>query len=104
MNRKNCFIPSEKIKFYLLNPEGKHFHEFFDVGYSEYTCKSLKIDLENQFNMDNSCDYRESYDGAITFSVFMMLGIMKKRRFRTVWQLDYPNAVPRLITAYREDE
>lgn len=104
MNRNNCFIPNEKIELYLLNPDGKHFSEFYDVGYSEYTYKSLKKDIENQFDIDYSCDYRESYDGAMTFSVFMMLGVMKKKRFRTVWQLDYVDAVPRLVTAYREDE
>ncbi len=104
MYKRHCYIPNEKIELYLLNPEKKHFFEFYSVGYTAHSCEILKRDLEKQFSMEYSCDYRESYDGSISFSVFMMLGITMKKRFRTVWQIDYTDAAPRFITAYREDE
>lgn len=37
------------------------------------------------------------------FSIFMQLGVKKKKRFRSVWQKDTPESEPRLITAHRED-
>ncbi len=32
------------------------------------------------------------------------LGGTKLKRFRTVWQKDTKDSIPRIITAYREDE
>ena len=38
------------------------------------------------------------------FSIFTELGVDKKKRFRTVWQKDTSESVPRIITVHREDE
>ncbi len=51
MNKRHCYIPNEKIELYLLNPEKKHFFEFYSVGYTAHSCEILKRDLEKQFSM-----------------------------------------------------
>ena len=97
-------IKDEKISEYLLKPGAKHAAEFFDAGYFADDRQLLNSDIYEQFDESRKTDARVLDDGTERFSVFMMLGKGKKKRFRTVWQKDRGTEKPRLITAYREDK
>lgn len=102
MANLRCMIPDQKIKGYLLNPRSIHAAEFFNVGYSEKSAGQLKRDIERQYSFEKATDFQIGHENSEKFSIFMILGIKEKKRFRTVWQKDSPDAVPRLITVYRE--
>ena len=102
-DNSRCIIPYHKIKEYLLNPEKCHAAEFFNVGYSVRSIERLKSDIENQYDYNNAVDFKEGYGGSMKFSIIMILGVKGKKKFRSVWQKDDKDAVPRLITVYRED-
>lgn len=95
-------IADKKITQFCLKPGGKHANEFFDVGYETTDFEQLKADILAQTN-NEKVDIHIDDNNVEKFSIFMMLGKTKKKRFRTVWQKDTPNSKPRLITAHRED-
>lgn len=43
-------------------------------------------------------------EGVTTFNMYMMLGVNKKEKFRTGWQIDAGEETPRIITAFRNDK
>ena len=96
-------IPPDKINKFLLNPGAKHSKEFFDVGYKESDYELLVNDLLNGFSNGEIVDRIVFSNDVERFSIFMQLGVKKKKRFRSVWQKDTPESEPRLITAHRED-
>ena len=96
-------MPERKISEFLLKPGAKHAKEFFDVGYQKDDIERLHHDIEEKFDEAKATDFLVLPDGAVTFSVFMELGIIKRRSFRTVWRRDRPEAKPKFVTAYRED-
>ncbi len=101
---KECTIHPDKINRFFLQPGAKHSQEFFDVGYTKNDFEKLQEDLLNGFDYRKATDKKKSDNGSEKFSIFMELGVDKKKSFRTVWQKDTPNSVPRIITAHREDE
>ncbi|WP_425531034.1 DUF6883 domain-containing protein [Ruminococcus champanellensis] len=103
-SNKQCVIHENKINKFFLSPGAKHAQEFFDVGYSPDDFDALNHDLVDGFDYNQAMDKRVFDNGVEKFSVFMLLGKgEQKKRFRTVWQKDTPNSVPRIITAHRED-
>ena len=90
------------IKEFLLKPGAIHANEFFDVGYTVDDVEKLNHDIEVHFDLSFAFDKVSFPDGREKFSIFMSLGVAKKRRFRTVWQKDTPTSKPRFITAHRE--
>ena len=96
-------IPPDKINKFLLKPGAKHSKEFFDVGYKESDYELLVNDLLNGFSNGEIVDRIVFSNDVERFSIFMQLGVKKKKRFRSVWQKDTPESEPRLITAHRED-
>ncbi|MBQ7724964.1 MAG: hypothetical protein IJT63_05065 [Lachnospiraceae bacterium] len=103
MSNDKCFISYVKIREYLLNPAKKHAAEFFNVGYSVKNVERLKRDIENQFDFSKAVDFQKGYEDSEKFSIMMILGIKNRKRFRSVWQKDDPDSIPRLITVFRED-
>ena len=102
-NRKKVVIPDPKIDSFFLKPGAKHAKEFFDVGYTEQSGKRLRNDILAQYDENKAVDKRVLTDGAERFSIFMELGTGQRRKtFRTVWQKDSADALPRLITGHRE--
>lgn len=101
---KQCEIAPDKINKFLLKPGAKHSKEFFDVGYKETDFERLNKELRECFDYKKAVDKIILDNGAEKFSIFVELGVTKKKRFRTVWQKDNQNSIPRLITAHREDE
>ena len=97
-------IPSDKVNNFFLKPKAKHAEEFFSVGYTKDDGEILSKHLREGFDYSKAVDKRTGDDGSERFSVFMDLGVDKKRRFRIVWQKDTPNSKPRLITGHREDD
>ena len=95
-------MPRAKIKDYLLKPGSRHAQEFFDVGYTPFDVEKLNRDIDTLFDASRITDKRSSEGGKERFSIFMELGVSVKKRFRTVWQKDTPDAKPRFITAHRE--
>ena len=104
IENNKCDIAPDKINKFFLKPGAKHSKEFFDVGYRETDYERLDKDLRNCFDYKKAVDEIKSDNGVEKFSIFAELGIDKKKRFRTVWQKDTPDSIPRIITAHREDE
>lgn len=98
-------IAPAKIKKFLLLPGAKHSEEFFDVGYKPNDYEKLFDDIARNFDLKNKVDVKPN-DTAHkdSFSIFMKLGVTKKKNFRTVWEQSRKSgSKPRLITAHRED-
>lgn len=101
---KKCEIAPDKINKFFLKPNAKHSREFFDVGYKPTDFELLNKDLKACFDYSKAVDKVVSDNGVERFSIFTELGVNEKKRFRTVWQKDTPESIPRIITAHREDE
>lgn len=99
-----CIISKDKISKYFLKSGAKHSQEFFDVGYTKDDFERLSKDLLECFDYEKAVDVMIDEKGIEKFSIFTELGINKKKRFRTVWQKDTPDSLPRIITAHREDK
>ena len=97
-----CITTPKKYTGYFLKPEAEHADEFFSVGYTTDDPLRLWYDMVLQFDMDKAVDFITNTKGEEKFSIFMVLGVNKKRVFRTVWQKDTPDSIPRIITAHRE--
>lgn len=97
-------IEDKKIVGYLLNPEKTHYKDFIDIGYSKDNPQELYDDIVSNFNETKAVNHRINYDEYDTYSVFMELGVDKKARFRTVWEIKNKGDRPRLVSAHREDE
>lgn len=97
-------VPHTKIEDYLLNPTKPHFKEFIDVGYMRGEGEKIFKDLESGFDINNATNFICYPDGAKEFVIYMLLGITKKRTFRTVWRIDKLSTLPRFITAFRDKE
>lgn len=96
-------IDDNKINNFLLKPGSKHSAEFYDVGYEVGDGELLKNDILSQITND-IVDVKVDDKNTEKFSIFMLLGKTKKKRFRTVWQKDTPDSKPRLITSHREGD
>lgn len=103
INNRKCEIHLNKVQNFFLKPDAKHSKEFFDVGYTPDDVDRLTSDLEACFDYSKAVDKSVSETGVEKFSIFTELGVTKKKRFRTVWQKDTADSVPRIITAHRED-
>ncbi len=99
---KECFIHDDKINKFFLLPGTKHSIDFFDVGYTTFDGDKLKKDIADNFSYDKAVE-KKMINGSERFNIYMNLGITKIKRFRTVWQKDEPDSIPRIITAYRKD-
>lgn len=104
IKNKECEIAPDKINKFFLKPNAKHSKEFFDVGYKPTDFELLDKDLKASFDYSKAVDKVVLDNGVEKFSIFTELGVDKKKRFRTVWQKDTPESIPRIITAHREDE
>ena len=102
--KEKVTIHPNKVNEFFLKPGAKHAEDFFNVGYSKDDPDTLIKDLIEGFDYSKAEDIMFDSDGVEKFSVFMNLGVHKRRRFRTVWQKDSPNSLPRIITAHREDD
>lgn len=102
---EKCIIQRNKIVMYLLKPGAKHYDEFVSVGYSSQNPRKLAEDIIAAFDIDNVEGKRNTQHGT-SFNVHMLLGVNVKKRFNTAWQIDNNSdkKIPRLISAYREDE
>ena len=99
-----CELTQKKISHYMLEEGKKHYREFFNVGYTEENSLLLKYDIAKQYDMKKAFDFGTGYkEPNVTFSIFMDLGVTKKKRFRTVWQIDKPGDIPRIISCHEED-
>lgn len=87
-----------------MKPNAKHSKKFFDVGYKPTDFELLDKDLKASFDYSKAVDKVILDNGVEKFSIFTELGVDRKKRFRTVWQKDTPESIPRIITAHREDE
>ncbi len=99
---RECFIPDAKVECYLLKEGTKHFIEFSNVGYTRSDGERLKSDIAENFDYSKAVE-KKTVEGSERFNVYMDLGVGKTKRFRTVWQKDTPDSIPRFITAYRKD-
>lgn len=96
-------IEDSKISDFFLKPNAKHSQDFFGVGYSSDDSELLRNDLLAALEGGKRVDETTTKHGK-RFSVFCELGITQKKRFRTVWQIENSNGIPRIITAHREDD
>ena len=101
-SNKGFIIHQDKIKKFMLKPGAKHYQEFYDVGYRSGEAQLLAMQIEEGYDESKAVDWIEHPGGIKKFSIFMPLGFDGGKRFRTVWQKDTPDSIPRLITAHRE--
>jgi len=99
-----CLTTLLKYTGYFLKSGTDHAEEFFNVGYTQDNPLQLRYDMAQQFDMEKAVEETVNKKGEKKFSIFMDLGVTKKKRFRTVWQIDQNSDKPRIITAYRENE
>nr|WP_304738760.1 DUF6883 domain-containing protein [Dubosiella newyorkensis] len=83
----------------MLKEGAKHAKEFFDVGYSQENWRQLENDILEQV-VKSSYDRKKTEYGK-RFSVNMMLGVEKKKKFQVVWSQDVGEDKIRLITTHR---
>lgn len=100
-NANNATIADGKITNWLLSPDKKHYQDFVDVGYSKDKPERLRKDLLNGIKNNEAMEHETNEHGEKTYNVDMLLGVTKKRKFRTGWQIDKGSAVPRLVTAFK---
>ncbi len=100
-NAGKAIIAEAKITKYLLDPTRVHYKEFVAVGYSKNNPEQLTKDLSEGLKGNVAVAFEANEHGDRTFNVDMMLGVTRKARFRTAWQIDKGNNVPRFITAFR---
>ena len=101
--RPICVIDDKKIDRFCLLPGAKHADDFFNAGYKPGDTELLRKNISDSFDNNKAVDRYISSDNVEKFSIFMELGVTKKKRFRTVWQKDTPDSTARFITAHRED-
>lgn len=104
MENAPCVTTPLKYTGYFLKPEAEHSEDFFYVGYTQDNPLQLRYDIAQQFDMEKAVENTINKRGEEKFSIFMNLGVTKKRRFRTVWQIDPNSDKPRIITAHREND
>lgn len=100
-NAERAIIADGKITQYLLDPAKKHYSEFTAVGYSKDNPNRLKQDLLDGLRKSPAKVYSANAHGSRAFEVDMMLGVTRKEKFRTGWQIDNGTDCPRFITAHR---
>lgn len=100
-NADKATIADSKITKYLLDPAKPHYAEFVAVGYSKDDPERLKRDLLEGLSNSGAKAYEANSNGDRSFVSSMMLGVTRKAKFRTVWQIDEGSNSPRFITAYR---
>ena len=74
------------------------------MGYTKNDTVRLYKDIERQYDIKNATGFRQNANGSIGYSIYMDLGIIKKRTFCTAWIIDEDGATPRLTSAYRRDK
>lgn len=104
VNNAPCETTPKKISEYFLNPAQKHSQEFFDVGYTKEDGLKLRYDIAKQFDVSKAVNREVMDNGVVRFNIYMNLGTKKTKRFRTCWRMDSESSVPRIITAFRENE
>ncbi len=100
-NADRAIIADSKITKYLLDPTKAHYREFTAVGYSKNNPERLRDDLLEGIKESSALAFDANEHGNRTFNVDMMLGVTRKARFRTAWQIDKEKDFPRFITAFR---
>lgn len=103
-NYSKATIADAKITKYCLDPSKAHYKEFIDVGYSKDNPEQLKNDLLKGLSENEAESTFPNEHGNRSFTVYMKLGITKKRTFKAVWQIDEGTNYPRFVTAYRNDK
>ena len=89
-----------KFSSYCLKDGTEHAKEFFDVGYKPTDADWLFRDIESNFDLSKKIDSQPKGKNGERFSIPMRLGVTNESLFRTVWQKDGPEEIPRFITAY----
>lgn len=100
-NASKATIADSKITRWLLDPAKKHYQEFAAVGYSENNPEILRNDLLRGIKESTAMAFEMNEHGDRIFNVDMFLGVDRKERFRTSWQIDKGKKYPRFITAFR---
>jgi hypothetical protein len=103
-NYQRAVIVAEKLKNYLLHPiKSKGKVEFFNsLGYRMQNFRRLKSDIQKGLKNNPAVpreDEKVNKYGHKAYSVNMVLGIDKKARVVTGWQIDKGDNKPRFITA-----
>lgn len=104
INSAPCLTTPNKYINYFLKEGTSHAAEFFGVGYTKENPLQLRYDMARQFDMAKAVEFSTNERGEEKFNIYMELGVTKTRRFRTCWQKDTPDSIPRIITAFRNDE
>lgn len=103
-NYQRAVIVAEKLKNYLLHPiksKGKAGF-FYSLGYRMQNFRRLKSDIQEGLKHNPATQRiteKTNKYGHKAYNVDMVLGIDKKARVVTAWQIDKGDNQPRFITA-----
>ncbi|MGI6206232.1 MAG: DUF6883 domain-containing protein [Anaerovoracaceae bacterium] len=101
-NAEKAVIPNSKIPDFLLKEGAKHSKEFYDVGYTENDSELLYNDIIKGINRARAQKKSGKYYGnRDRYSVIILLGKTKKKKFVTIWQMI--DDIPTFVTAHRID-
>lgn len=94
-------IADEKISRFCLLPGAKHWEEFKNVGFTPNDSDLLKEQIRSIIDVGERVELAVKGDN-IKFAVYGELGVSKKRRFCTAWQIDAGTDHARFISAYQK--
>ena len=100
-NYKGAYIPSNKLKNYLLNPtkDPCKSKAFKALGYNMKNADRLEADILDGLKHNSGATFTPNKFGTPA-EVVMTLGITKQVKVRTAWMYDTGSNKPRFITAY----
>ncbi len=102
-NRQRAIITGSKIKNYILDPvksNGKYKY-FNELGYTVKNADRLVLDIRKGLRENKAHKYEKNKYGNRAYEVVMTLGMRKKGKILTAWQIDKGSNIPRFITAYK---
>ena len=107
-NAETAFIPSEKIKDYLLSlshPVGRFKAVFFNsLGYSSNNWEQLSNDIRSTLHHDADKKEKSEFGQKYEINSKIVGPFKKTAHITTVWIILTDKDYPRFVTAYPVDE
>lgn len=100
-NYKKAIIEKPKLKNYLLNPnKSKGKEAFFNsLGYNMKNSDRMIVDIKSELGNNKARETRRNEYG-IFYAVDVNIGINRKTRVTTIWNVSKSSKSPNFITAY----
>lgn len=100
-NVTEFIIADSKIEGFCLRPDSKHWKEFESVGFTVHDGDILRSQIRSVVENGERVEIAIKGEN-IKFAVYGELGITKKSRFCTAWQIDAGTTSARYISGYKK--